>query len=207
MRQSEKRGAGLYLVRHAQPLVDAGICYGQLDMKADASATLTCAQALVKVLPPGITVTTSTLQRCEQLAQALLGLVPDLTVKKDTRLQEMNVGAWEGQPWADIARAELDTWTADFAAYQPGGSGESVNAFMARVALAFDGLPTGADTLWVTHAGVIRAVKLIASGKRHLERADQWPVAAPAYGQWCKLDLPSATQKAPWPPIWTDNLL
>lgn len=200
----------LWMVRHAQPLVDAGTCYGQLDMPADASATLACAQALSNVLPPGITVVTSPLQRCEQLAQALLALEPDLTVKKDARLQEMNFGTWEGQPWADIARAELDAWTADFDGYRVGSSGESVNAFMTRVAAAFDALPWAENTLWITHAGVIRAVRLIASGQRRLQRADQWPVAAPAYGQWCKLDAPSppsATQKTPWPPIWTDNSL
>ena len=197
----------LFMVRHPQPLIEAGICYGQLDVKADAGATITCAQTLAPILPPGITMVTSPLQRCEQLAQALIKLKPDLTAKKDTRLQEMNFGAWEGQPWAGIARAELDAWTTDFSDYQPGGSGESVNAFMTRVALAFDELPTAADILWVTHAGVIRAVKLIASGQRCLEQADQWPVAAPAYGQWCKLDAPSATQKAPWPSIWTDNSL
>ena len=203
----------LWMVRHAQPLVDAGTCYGQLDMPADASATLACAQALVNILPPGISVTVSPLQRCEQLAQALLGLQPDLTIKKDARLQEMNFGAWEGQRWADIARAELDAWTADFDGYRVGGRGESVNAFMVRVAAAFDEMPYAENTLWITHAGVIRAVQLIASGQRQLQRADQWPVAAPAYGQWCKLDAPPtpptppATQKAPWPPIWTDNSL
>lgn len=198
------------MVRHAQPLVDAGTCYGQLDMPADARATLACAQALVKILPPGINVAASPLQRCEQLTVALLAAAPDLTVKKDARLQEMNFGAWEGQRWADIARAELDAWTADFDGYRVGGSGESVSAFMARVAAAFDELPRAENTLWITHAGVIRAVRLIASGQRRLERAEQWPVAAPAYGQWCKLDVPptpSATQKTPWPPIWTDNSL
>ncbi len=195
------------MARHAQPLIDAGICYGQLDMPADASATLACAQALVNLLPPGITVAVSPLQRCEQLAQALRGLAPDLTINTDTRLQEMNFGAWEGQRWAAIARAELQAWTDDFANYQPGGSGESVNTFMARVAAAFDALPRTADTLWITHAGVIRAVELIASGQRLLQRADQWPIAAPAYGQWCKLDLPPATQRTPWPPILTGNSL
>ena len=200
----------LWMVRHAQPLIAPGICYGQLDMPADVDATVACAQALFKVLPPGITVVTSPLQRCEQLAQALLALEPDLTMKKDMRLQEMNFGAWEGQRWADIARAELDAWTADFDGYRVGGNGESVNTFMTRVATAFDALPRAENTLWITHAGVIRAVRLIASGQRRLQRADQWPVAAPAYGQWCKLDVPptsAATQKAPWPPIWTDNSL
>ena len=182
-------GNSLFLLRHAQPLVDAGVCYGQLDMPADTRATLHCAQALAKVLPPHITMVTSPLQRCEQLAQALLALRPDLILEKDARLQEMNFGAWEGQPWAAIARGELDAWTTHFATYQPGSNGESVNTFMTRVAAAFDGVPRSTDTLWVTHAGVIRAVELIASGKRQIQRADQWPIAAPAYGQWCKLTL------------------
>jgi alpha-ribazole phosphatase len=60
---------------------------------------------------------------------------------------------------------------------------------MARVASAFDELPGAKDTLWVTHAGVMRAVELIAGGTRQLQRANQWPIAAPAYGQWCKLEL------------------
>ena len=200
-------GASLFLARHAQPLVDAGICYGQVDIAADATATKSCAQALAIILPSGITVVTSPLQRCEQLAQALLAEKPDLTIKKDTRLQEMNFGVWEGQAWGDIARAELEAWTTDFANYRPGGNGESVTQFMARVASVFDELTSAADTLWITHAGVMRAVELIASGKRQLQRADQWPIAAPAYGQWCKLDLSSATQKTPWQPIWTDNSL
>jgi alpha-ribazole phosphatase len=62
---------------------------------------------------------------------------------------------------------------------------------MDRVAAAFDDMardPHG-DTVWITHAGVIRAVELIARGQRHITRADQWPLAAPEYGQWVTLTL------------------
>ena len=34
----------LWLVRHARPLVAPGICYGRLDMQADAQATADAAQ-------------------------------------------------------------------------------------------------------------------------------------------------------------------
>ncbi len=102
---------------------------------------------------------------------------------------EMDFGDWEGRAWADIAKTELDAWTADFARHKAGHTGESVAQFMARVAEAFDELSPASDTLWVTHAGVIRAAGLIASGMRHIERADHWPIAAPAYGQWCKLAI------------------
>ena len=101
----------------------------------------------------------------------------------------MNFGKWEGQPWADIPKTQLDAWTADFANYPAGETGESVGQFMARVASAFDELPASKDVLWITHAGVIRAAQLLAKGTRHIERADQWPSAAPAYGQWCTLVL------------------
>ena len=181
----------LWLVRHAQPLIESGICYGQLDIPADLQATQTCAKELFKVLPKGIAVITSPLQRCELLAQILCGLQPDLPQKTDPRLQEMNFGQWEGRPWADIDPAALSAWTDDFAHYRAGGTGESVEQFMTRVGEAFDQVDPTKDTLWVTHAGVIRAATLLAQGIRRISQASDWPTHAPAYGQWCKLDLSS----------------
>ena len=193
----------LWLVRHAQPLIDAGICYGRLDMAADADATAECAAKLATQLPAGLRVVSSPLQRCEQLAHALHALRPDLAYKTDGQLQEMDFGQWEGCTWQDIPRAELDAWTSDFAHYRAGRDGESVTTFMARVGAAFDGLesqlpapamdqgttPQESAVLWITHAGVIRAVELLAQGVRHIERANQWPVEAPKYGQWRTLTL------------------
>ena len=179
----------LWLVRHALPLIDKGICYGQLDVPADLQATKTCARELFKVLPKGITVITSPLQRCELLAHVFIGLQPDLMAKNDLKLQEMSFGQWEGRPWADIDKAELKAWTDDFANYRAGGTGESVTQLMARVCSAFDEIDLTKDTLWVTHAGVIRAASLIAKGVRHITSAMQWPTDAPAYGQWCKLHI------------------
>ena len=179
----------LLLVRHALPLIDKGICYGQLDVKADLEATKACALELHNILPKGIAITTSPLQRCELLTSELIDLQPDLMVKSDSRLEEMHFGQWEGRPWTDIDPTELAAWTADFAHYRAGGAGESVAQFMARVCSAFDMLDPKKDTLWVTHAGVIRAATLIAQGIRQISRADQWPTDAPSYGQWCKLTV------------------
>ena len=179
----------LWLVRHARPLIAAGICYGQLDMAADAQATRECAQKLAELLPTGSSVVSSPLQRCEQLTTVLIGHRADLVYKTDPKLKEMDFGDWEGRAWADIAKNELEAWTDNFASYKAGHSGESVAQFMARVAQAFDELSLATDTLWITHAGVIRAVELIAGGVRQIQHADQWPTAAPAYGQWCKISL------------------
>ena len=183
----------LWLVRHAQPIIEKGVCYGQLDVPADLEATQTCAKNLLNVLPNSLTVITSPLQRCELLAHVFIGLEPDLRGKNELKtapnLQEMHFGQWEGRAWADIDPAELTAWTDDFANYRAGGTGESVSQFMTRVAAAFDELDPIKDTLWVTHAGVIRAATLIAQGIRQITQASEWPTDAPAYGQWCKLTV------------------
>ena len=172
----------LWAVRHAQPLVAPGICYGVLDMPADAQATRATAEKLAAMLPASCSVRSSTLQRCEQLAQALSVLRPDLMLKLDPRLREMDFGSWEGQRWDAIGQSALEAWTADFARHRPGG-GESVQGFMQRVASAWDA-KIDQPTLWITHAGVIRACSLLAAGIRSIARADQWPQAAPGYGEW-----------------------
>ncbi|MGC1172822.1 histidine phosphatase family protein [Polaromonas sp.] len=179
----------LWLVRHAQVLAEPGTCYGALDVAADPESTRQCALALAEVLPHSAAVQTSPLQRCEQLAQALIGLRPDLTLQIDARLQEMNFGAWEGRPWSDITRNEFDAWTANFAGHPVGGHGETVSDLMTRVAEAFDELPAKPDTVWVTHAGIIRAAQLVHGGIRQVNRADQWPQDGVACGQWRTLEL------------------
>ena len=157
----------LWMVRHAQPLVEAGICYGASDMAADSAATQTAAQSLASVLPYGVCVISSPLQRCEQLAQHLRGLRPDLAYEQDARLQEMDFGQWEGQRWDAITRAELDGWTEAFDSWRCGGA-ESVADVMCRV---------------------IRAAALLARGVRQVHRADQWPAHGPAFGQWQLADI------------------
>ena len=174
----------LWLVRHARPLVASGVCYGALDLPADAQATHDAARALADALPPGIAIRSSPLQRCEQLADILRGLRPDLAYKTDARLAEMDFGHWEGQHWNSIARTELDGWTESFATWRCGGA-ENVQGFMARVGAAWDEtLAQQQATVWITHAGVIRAATLLAQGLRQVQRADQWPIDAPACGAW-----------------------
>lgn len=106
----------------------------------------------------------------------------------------MDFGRWENTAWLDIAPGELAAWTEAFADHAAGTTGETVTGFMARVASAFDDerrLGGPRDAVWITHAGVIRAVSLLACGVRHVERADQWPLDAPEYGQWRTLALQS----------------
>ncbi len=182
----------LWLARHALPCIDAGVCYGALDMPAQPLATRQAAQALALVLPQGLTVWTSPLQRCELLAHCLWALRPDLICKTDVRLKEMDFGEWEGVAWAQVPRAAVDAWLADFGDHRFGGA-ESANEVLARVAAAWADAQQatqratqsgGQDALWITHAGVIRAASLVAQGVQRITAASQWPLQAPAYGQW-----------------------
>jgi len=179
----------LTLVRHAQPLVASGVCYGALDVPADGLATQQAAQVLAQSLPPQAQLWVSPLQRCELLAQVLQGLRPDLTCKTDGRLAEMNFGCFEGQRWADIPAAAYEAWTSNFWQHRFGGV-ESVADVMARVASAWGELvAAGPAPVWVTHAGVIRVASLLAQGVQRIDRAQDWPQAAPGFGQSLVLPL------------------
>ena len=179
----------LILVRHAQPLVAPGVCYGALDVPADLSATQDAAHALAQSLPQHAQLWVSPLQRCELLALTLKGLRPDLTYKTDARLAEMNFGCYEGQRWADIPAAAYETWTADFWQHRFGGA-ESLADVMARVASAWDdALLADHAPVWVTHAGVIRVAGLLAQGVRRIDQAQDWPKDGTAFGQSLVLPL------------------
>ena len=180
----------LWLVRHARPLVEPGICYGALDLAADCDHTQASAMALAAVLPAHSTVQVSPLLRCRQLAQALAGLRVDLYFSEDARLREMDFGCWEGVPWDQIPRAALDAWTADFGSHRFGGR-ESANEVLARVGDAWDercaAPPGGPNVVWISHAGVLRALRLLQQGQRRVHGAADWPQGGLDYGAWCAL--------------------
>ncbi|MDH5707859.1 MAG: histidine phosphatase family protein [Hylemonella sp.] len=174
----------LWLVRHAQPLVEAGVCYGASDVAADAELTRSAAQGLVDALPHQARLISSPLQRCAQLAQALHSLRPDLQLQFDARLREFDFGCWEGQRWDTIAQQHFDAWTADFGDHRFGGR-DSVNAMLQRVAQAHADTRNGAAAaVWVTHAGVMRAMSLLAQGVTRIESARQWPREVASWGEW-----------------------
>jgi alpha-ribazole phosphatase len=151
----------LRLVRHAKPLIEAGLCYGVLNVAADPEANATAALALAQNLNSVSHVYFSPLIRCAQLSGALQVLRPELHYTSAPEIREMDFGAWEGQRWDAIDPEELKAWTDDFAHYRCGGSGESASIFTWRVyqALQMIGHSANPDThtVWITHAGVMRA--------------------------------------------------
>ncbi|HLO62501.1 MAG TPA: alpha-ribazole phosphatase family protein [Azonexus sp.] len=167
----------LYLIRHGVPRVEAGCCYGRLDVPAMAiDETLA---ALSSQLPGGLPVWTSPLIRCRALAERL-HLQPII----DHRLAEMDFGAWEGRRWDDIPRPELDAWAADVAGYAPPG-GESPRQLQRR-ALDFVASLAVPEAAIVTHAGVIRTLLAHWQGLP----PERWTELNFAYGSCTRVDVP-----------------
>jgi alpha-ribazole phosphatase len=208
----------LYLVRHAKPLVEAGICYGASDVPCSEAAMNVAAMELLKTWPKtltkGLPIVSSPLSRCERLSQILCWLDPDFVYKTDARLAEMNFGAWEMQPWAKIATDELSAWTDAFASYCCGGSGESCGQFIQRVARClYASLSCGEDQIWITHAGVIRALQWLGLQRFELFTALVSPTdPAPDLGPLRAADWPAGevaylqVQCWNWPAQWPSSL-
>ncbi|KQT14051.1 histidine phosphatase family protein [Ramlibacter sp. Leaf400] len=171
----------LWLARHAAVTHGEGLCYGRLDLLADEALTQQAARQLHQAVPPEAVLRCSPARRCLQLATALTSLRPGRPFTTDPALQEMDFGHWEGRPWDAIGVPDLDAWTHDFARHRPGG-GESVQELLQRVRRALDRDRGKGDVLWITHAGVIRAVRLLLAGVRVVEKADQWPREAVPFG-------------------------
>ncbi len=119
-------------------------------------------------LPRNAQLITSPLTRCARLAQALCDAAPSRTLQPDARLAEMNFGRWEGVPWDDVPREELDAWAANFT-YYTGHGGESVAQLSQRVLQAWAQHRTAAlesekPLVLITHAGPMRAIHAHTQG-------------------------------------------
>ena len=151
----------LILVRHPQPDVATGICYGRTDLAASEAEIARVQAELARAgLPGQLPVYASPLVRCAALARRVCD-VP----RFDARLAEMDFGAWEMRSWDDIPRDEVDAWSADLLHCRPGG-GESVIDVAARVAAFRADLALGgnAQALVICHAGTMRLLASLHAG-------------------------------------------
>lgn len=142
----------LFLIRHPAPAIAPGICYGRSDIGLLADP-LAAARRLTAQLPGLDRVYSSPLQRCLRLARCL---APSPVT--DTRLMEMDFGAWEGRSWDDIPRPDIDAWARqplDFA--PPGGeSGRQVAARVIEFASEFIRRNDIGNIAVISHQGPLR---------------------------------------------------
>ena len=178
----------LHLLRHPQPAVAPGLCYGASDVPPAPDALASVHAALTRAgLPGALPVYASPLRRCAELARKLA----PVRLHIDARLAEMDFGAWELRPWSDIARAEVDAWSADLLGYRPGGA-ENVLDVARRVAAFYRDLRRSgtAEALVICHAGTIRLL-LAMQRKLPLEQAALLAAQTPhriAYGELLHLE-------------------
>ena len=182
----------LWLVRHAKPLVEKGLCYGRLDVSADQSLTEMATDKLITALSEnsGVKVLlTSPRQRTKQLAN-LLAKRLNLNLLEEERLAEMDFGEWEGNLWDDVPKSAIDLWAKDFNNHAFGG-GESTGQLLDRVwQLMKNAKNRNEDQIWVTHAGVIKAVQfLINTGEPYIKSAADWPLETTNFGDWIIVDI------------------
>jgi alpha-ribazole phosphatase len=179
----------LYLVRHPQPDIERGLCYGASDVPvAEQELARVHARLRDAGLPGGLPVYASPLQRCALLARRMQQA--DLHV--DARLAEMDFGHWEMRAWDAIPRHEVDAWAADLLYYRPGGAecvlevARRVSAFVGELRQAGH-----AQALLVCHAGTIRLLSAMRGGLT-LEQAALDAAQRPhriAYGELVLLEI------------------
>ncbi len=185
-------GMKIWLIRHAKPLVEKGLCYGRLDVRADQSLTELASDNLMNALSEssGIKVLlTSPRQRTKQLAN-LLAQRLNISLVEEELLAEMDFGEWEGHLWEDIPKSAIDLWTEDFNNH-PFGGGESTGQLLNRVWLLMENAKRRhEDQIWVTHAGVIKAVQFIMNnGEPYIKSAADWPLETTNFGDWITVDI------------------
>ena len=145
------------LIRHTTPSRHDGLCYGRLDLDL-ADSFLEEAQTSLRALGEIDAIYSSPLSRCLRLAE-YIAKHRELSVVLEPRLIEMDFGRWEGRPWSDLPRKELDAWAKDFMHARPHG-GESVAMLSERTSKALAEISeceAGNAVLCVTHSGVIKA--------------------------------------------------
>lgn len=153
----------IHLLRHTEPAIPPGYCYGQMDLGLADSYGEELQQAKARVANGYDAVYASSLYRCERLARDLDGGEPAF----DPALLELDFGDWEGEAWSRIPGEDLDHWMADIAKRRvPGGESleilyERVRAFLERLR---ERRGNAEKVLLVTHGGVIRCSWVYALG-------------------------------------------
>lgn len=145
----------IYLIRHTTPLIEKGLCYGQLDIDVTDSFKEE-AEQIQNALPSAIEqVYSSPLVRCHKLASYLF---PNHSINLEPDLMELACGEWEGIHWDAIPAEVIDPWMKDFVnVCIPGG--ESYIQMHSRVTQCFKKIIEGPKpAAIVTHGGVIRSI-------------------------------------------------
>ncbi|MCH7628223.1 MAG: histidine phosphatase family protein [Proteobacteria bacterium] len=140
----------VHLMRHGAPHAP-GRLLGHTDAPTTPEGLAACVQQVADL--PFAAVVSSDLVRCAHAAEAIAA-PRGLTLARDPRWRELEFGAWDGLPTAEVDSAALAAFWNDPDANPPPG-GERWSALTARIEAALCDMDR--DTLVVTHGGAIRA--------------------------------------------------
>ena len=154
----------MIVMRHARPLRE-DICYGrsEVDVEPVASALHRVIGALAD--QPIERIVSSPALRCLELARAIAQQLRR-PLACDERLRELDFGAWEGRQWSDIEvrdGARYQAWVHDWKRTAPPG-GETLDRLTLRARCWLARSRPTQGWLVVTHAGVIRALRVLIDG-------------------------------------------
>ncbi len=156
----------VYVIRHPEPAIESGVCYGQLDVPPKPGFEPAFSRA-AELIPRTSRIYTSPLQRC-RLAAEVLAAQAGLGFTQDSGLMEMHFGSWEGVAWSNLHGSNVRSWMENFTT-QRAPNGESFLDLQDRLSSFLDETLSQAvagtlTPVLVTHAGVIRAMHLRWSG-------------------------------------------
>ena len=153
------------LVRHLPPEIEPGICYGHLDIPMRPGGASELARLVAgQDFTGAVRVWTSPAIRCRPLAR-LIAESLSAPLSADPRLLELDFGEWEGKPWDDVPRAQLDLWAADPMAFRAPG-GESGLELIARVqSFHRDIARANQDCVVIAHGGPLKLLIKLLGGE------------------------------------------
>lgn len=171
----------LIVWRHPKPHGVQGCCIGQTDVTVDRRKAKRLAHRIRQHArrhrlfeQQAAVIWTSPLRRCFDVGWVLRGW--GWTHHVDARLSEVNFGAWDGQRWDAISKADIDAWCDNFADARPGG-GESVRQLLVRCGEFVKEQCAQPMCLVVGHAGWISALAWIQQYPHSLPTAEDWSIA------------------------------
>jgi len=171
----------LYIWRHPKPIAANGFCIGQTDISVDKRKIKRLANKIQRFvrfhqLPKVIWV--SPLQRSLKVGEILAPHGFQYHVAPE--LAEIDFGGWDGRPWAQIPKQQIDDWCDHFADFAPKG-GESLQQLFNRVENWLNEMAAQnrgqKPVLAVGHAGWINAASMIAARQEAPKIAADWPQA------------------------------
>lgn len=171
----------LYIWRHPKPIAANGFCIGQTDISVDKRKIKRLANKIQRFvrfhqLPKVIWV--SPLQRSLKVGEILAPHGFQYHVAPE--LAEIDFGGWDGRPWAQIPKQQIDDWCDHFADFAPKG-GESLQQLFERVENWLNEMAAQnrgqKPVLAVGHAGWINAASMIAARQEAPKIAADWPQA------------------------------